>query len=333
MYSTSATIASFAKLAPEEPAPLATDRAPSHPLRVAIRDGLAAAFRTVPPFKGKGRMGLLITRALTDFDNDSECMVTIMMRDRSIMKLDLRSFERLVFFLGNYDAREIALLSRLVQPEGVVLDVGANVGFYSIGLAYRSRAQRIVAFEPVPENFARLAYHVECNALAARVTPVNVALGNRCGHVEMHMTDRGKSSTGNAVLVTETNIADRPPSCRAAMTRLDDYAAENEITSCDLIKVDIEGAELEFLRGAGEFVQRTRPVIFSEYNPAAAAEFAYTFDDLTDLLGSWRYQTFCAPPRRSGPYVQVQDAPDSLVNFFAVPVERRAQVVARLNSR
>jgi FkbM family methyltransferase len=306
--------------------------ATSHPLRIGIRNHLAAAFRTAPPFKGKGRIGLMLTRALTDFDDDTECIVTITMRDRSIMKLDLRSFERSVFFLGNYDVREIATLSRLVGPESVVLDVGANVGFYSVGLARRSRAKRILAFEPVPENFARLQYHVERNGLSARVSPVNVALGNRIGHVEMHMTDRGKSSTGNAVLVTETNLADRPPSCGATMTRLDDYAAENCITSCDLIKVDIEGAELEFLRGAAEFVQRTRPVIFSEYNPAAAAEFAYSFDDLKGLLGSWRYQVFCAVQRR-GPYVEVDSPPDALVNFFAVHADRRDQVLALLNSR
>lgn len=301
------------------------------PLRVWVRDCLAAAFRKVPAFKGKGRIGLMLTRALTDFDSERECMVTIMMRDRSIMKLDLRSFERLVFFLGRYDAREIAALSRIIRPDGVVLDVGANVGFYAVALARTSRSQHIVAFEPVPRNFERLCYHVERNGLADRVTPVNLALGEQIATVEMHMTDQGRSSTGNAVLVTAANAAARPATCGAAMTRLDDYAAENGIVSCDLIKVDIEGAELGFFKGARQFIQRTRPVIFSEYNPAAAIEFGYTFHDLLSLFGSWRYETF-APLRPRGRYVPMRDPPDALTNLFAVPVERSEQVLATLNS-
>jgi FkbM family methyltransferase len=293
----------------------------------SLRDALASVSRAAPHFRGKGRLGLALTSLLSDLDDEQTSIVEISMKDGSRMRLDLRSFERIAFFLGQYDDREIRGLVRLLDPGSVVLDVGANIGFYSISILMRQRSRsdlHIHAFEPVPQNFARLCYHIEANGLRHNITAVNVALGSHAGQICMQMTDRGRTSSGNAVQVASEGNGSLPGQSMAQLTTLDEYAVRHDLATCDLVKVDIEGAELGFLKGGEAFLSRTRPVIFSEYNPASAAEFGYELQDISALVRPWTYRTYL--PTRDGRLEPITGPLNSLTNFFLVPDERFASV-------
>src|SRR5687767_6694951 len=137
-------------------------------MRVTLRNTLAAIARRLPRIRGKARIGARLARLLTNFDSAEESLVTCTMRDRGVMRLDLRSrTEEWSFWTGEYESHAIKLLGGLLRPGDVVLDVGANIGFFSVplGRILRASGGSLHAFEPVESNFKRLSDVIALNDL------------------------------------------------------------------------------------------------------------------------------------------------------------------------
>lgn len=302
-------------------------------MNVLLRDFLAASFRAVPYFKGKSRLSLVMTDWLTRYHVEQDCFVTIKMRDGSLMQLDLRSFEKIAFFSGEYDYGVIQRLASVLKPGSTVLDVGANVGFYTIALGRRlkqlSNHSKLWAFEPVPSNFDRLVGLTALNQLSEVVQPISMALGNQDGEIQLHLADsQTAATTGNAVWLKGAMIDTLVPTCSSQITKLDLFAQKQNIVDCDLIKVDIEGAELEFLKGGANFINQTRPILYSEFNQHWANEFGYEFSDLADLMTSWNYVLYQQFGRRS--FRPIKDSPVGLTNILMVPQEKDSEAASKL---
>jgi FkbM family methyltransferase len=258
-----------------------------------LRDSLAALLRALPPFPRKDRLGRRIMRRLTDFQSDRDCLVTFRMKDGSRMQADLRSnAEWRSFWTGEYEPETMRLLCSFLKPGAVVLDVGANVGFYSIALGRRLQRMsgKLFAIEPVQGNFARLTRMIALNGLQDTVTAVNMALGCGEGEVPLYWEEETGAATGNAMLLVGEDK--RAPNAFARLTRLDTLAQEIPITSCHLIKIDVEGAELDFLRGGSAFLQQHRPIICMEFNAVCMKKFGYTFEDVAALVRPWGYRFY-----------------------------------------
>jgi FkbM family methyltransferase len=157
------------------------------------------------------------------------------------------------------------LVPRILEccPGARCADVGANVGGYT-DLLLASGAGSIFAFEPVPPTFARLA---ERTANLREVTTLNVALGERSGAVDIHVsTDESASTLASrdssmAHEGTEDVIAYKVP-----MMTLDAICFEREL-SFDFVKIDVEGFELEVLRGATRTLRERPPAALQlEFN-------------------------------------------------------------------
>ena len=235
------------------------------------------------------------------------------------MKLDIRSStERWTFWTGFYDRSMISKLISRLPPDPIVLDVGANIGFYSVALGFHlkdSRAQ-VFAFEPVMENYERLRENVALNSLEQTVIPLRVALGSSEGSVVLSReSDRG-ATTGNAVVNHEATPGDTPSSCR--LTTLDCIARELSITNCHLLKMDIEGYEYKLLQGASEFISEHRPLIVLELNSYWMAHFGWSSHDLMILAETMGYRTLFSERGR----VSVSVPPSSgIATAFLVPHE------------
>jgi len=136
------------------------------------------------------------------------------------------------------------LVARLIGRSSVLVDVGANIGVYSVPAA--ASGATVVAYEPVSSTNAQLAANLAPYP-SALVRPV--AVGEVAGHARMHGT--GVGATLNDVRGSEVEVV-----------RLDD----EELPRGDVIilKVDAEGRDIEVLRGAESFVRATQPVILCE---------------------------------------------------------------------
>ncbi len=167
-----------------------------------------------------------------------------------------------VTVLDQYRAR------RYIRPGMVVIDVGANVGAFTL-LASRLVGPhgRVVAIEPVPENAACLRRAISDNGLA-NVTVAQVALGSVEGEITLS-ADPGRLGAASAVF-------DRGPARIAArLATLDSLAEELSLRRVDFIKIDVEGYEPEVLLGA--------PRVLAELTPTVVAA-AYHLPEHRSLL-------------------------------------------------
>ncbi|HEX6372114.1 MAG TPA: FkbM family methyltransferase [Longimicrobium sp.] len=151
---------------------------------------------------------------------------------------------------GTYEREQTRLFEQLLRPGGVVLDVGANVGYYTLlASVLVGEGGAVHAFEPEPRNAGFLRRHVQINRLR-NVTVQQAAVSDRAG------TARFTFGTGSGT----GHLADAG-ALEVRTLRLDDYCAQHAPAPA-AIKIDVEGAEMSVLHGARETLARLRPVIF-----------------------------------------------------------------------
>jgi FkbM family methyltransferase len=306
-------------------------------MRRIIREAASVALRALPPFRGKARLGASLCRLLTDYGNQDDCMVMARMRDGGLMRIDLRSRSEVwAYWTGEYDSAIIARLVACLSHGSVVMDVGANVGFYTVTLGKRLQelGGKLYSIEPVPSNYQRLTEQITLNGMEDTVIPCNLAFGDREGALQFAMESSYGGSTGNAVITTgnayfaNENADETVQRLEAKMVRLDDFAREYDIQACNLIKVDIEGAELMFLRGAESFLKRTRPIIYGEFNAYWMRQFGSTFRDIAQLVESWGYKYYKLEGRSR--FVPVEQPHPGLEDVLLAPVETSRVLLSRM---
>ncbi len=151
-----------------------------------------------------------------------------------------------IMHFGMWELTQLEELARLATARRIdyLLDIGANSGFYTVMFATKNLAERIIAFEPDPGNFARLMANLDANALAGRVEAVPLALGDAASEVTLFegaKYNRGEST----IVVPEQTPQDVKFQVRQA--RFDDLYA---IAGKNLIvKMDVEGYEFHALAG------------------------------------------------------------------------------------
>lgn len=164
---------------------------------------------------------------------------------------------------------ELAWIRReLLRPGDIVADCGANIGFTSAFFAHCvGPTGHVHAFEPLPRNAAAVRRSVELNELA-NVTVVNAAVGSARGTVRL------ATGFGNAVIDAASGTLDVP------VLTLDEHFAD---TRPDFLKIDVEGYELEVLRGARAILAR-RPKVALEIHCASLERPAEDIAAMLDLL-------------------------------------------------
>jgi FkbM family methyltransferase len=297
-----------------------------------LRNSVASFSRSTPYFRGKRRLGNIISRLSTDFTKDLECISTVRMQDGTLMQLDVRSrTEQWPYWTGTYDNDMILKLSNCLRERCIVFDVGAHIGFYSIALGQKLSSLDGVlhAFEPVKSNFDRLTTNISLNGLEKTVLAHNVALGNSEGVIQMSMENTKNAKTGNAVMVKgEISSTYFGSNSTAHLTQLDTFVKEQNIQRCHLIKIDVEGAEVMFLRGGMSFLSQTRPIIYGEFNNYFLPRFGHSFLDVFDIVSPWDYRFF--QQTKLGHFVEIGYPKPNLEHILLTPSETPDSVLNQL---
>lgn len=168
---------------------------------------------------------------------DTEHVLPLVERARLIVS-SRHNFATLAYTCGLWDFAEQAFLLHLLRSDDVFVDIGANVGGYTV-LASAVTGARSIAFEPVLETYMELQRNVRLNDIESLVQCHCCALGETAG-VNRMTSQRGGM---NHIVFSE----DAPGTVEVAVDRLDTVLAG---MSCRLIKLDTEGYELSILRGA-----------------------------------------------------------------------------------
>lgn len=167
---------------------------------------------------------------------------------------------------GVYEPSETAFVAATLKPGDVFLDIGANIGWFTIlAASIVGPTGRVLAFEPRPNSCARLAMSVAENGYT-NVEVAAVAVGDMPGRLTVAALISARNPGGTWSLATtalDTGLREGHERFEVDVVRIDDLALDR----CDLIKIDIEGAEKPALTGAAETIRRLRPLILTEINP------------------------------------------------------------------
>jgi FkbM family methyltransferase len=174
---------------------------------------------------------------------------------------------------GGFESGLTRLFRHLLSSTRLVFDVGANVGYYTLMAASVVEGHgEVHAFEPVPHVFDNLLGNAKLNQF--RCLRLNqCALADVDGEAPLFIPDNAAWS--NASLVSGYAPAQR--SIRTRVLRFDTYCLSQNVERVDLIKIDVEGAELAVLRGMGSLLHAWRPDIVLEVLAPFAAELDQFF--------------------------------------------------------
>jgi FkbM family methyltransferase len=156
------------------------------------------------------------------------------------------------------EAHNLAALREHVRPDAWIIDVGANIGFFTVIFGGWLTQGKVLALEPEPENFRRLQAMVKRRRLEPRVDARQVAAADRNGR-------------GHLMLSQESHADHRLGESGLAITvaTLDSLWIELERRPVGLIKIDVQGAEYQVLCGATALVDTCRPALFVEIDGSA----------------------------------------------------------------
>lgn len=180
-----------------------------------------------------------------------------------------RAYERRYIESALHVLERDGYLPAATSSDGVLLDVGANIGMICIALLARGRFARAVAVEPSPRNLRLLHHNVEQNGLRDRITVVPCALSSANGELELELSEY--NSGDNRIRHDASGGAwheDRREVVKVPVRTLDAVLAEHAIEARDvsLAWVDIQGHEGRFLEGARATLAAGVPVV-SEFWP------------------------------------------------------------------
>jgi len=226
---------------------------------------LYPVFRRID-FRGKGRL-----RAHLPVPQEGRPLVRFPGGVR--LRLDLRESLQRDFYIGLYDQRELRLVAQYLQDGGDFVDVGAHVGMYAVRGAVELRGRgHVLAFEPNPNARAQLVENLALNGCNnAIVVPAAATAG--AGRAELHVPasdDPSFSSLEGGRFAEGESLA-------VDTVTLDDVVPEHGLRPA-VVKIDVEGGELDVLRGAVRVIADARPVLLVEVSEGTGRDVERLLD-------------------------------------------------------
>jgi FkbM family methyltransferase len=213
------------------------------------------------------------------------------------LKLNLSSGSVLAesLYVGSgFEDRELRCMLSNAGPGMTVFDIGANIGLYSILLGRAVGASgRVWGFEPYPPVASYFKQNIIANSLG-NVTMVDRAVSDREGNADFYVFDDGQD------VYNSLGAAERPAEglrstkrIKVPVTCLDTFAAEAGISSIDLLKVDVEGAEEKVLRGGQHLLKQSKGVlVLVEAYPPSAEQCECSVPRMVEMMTNWGFSAF-----------------------------------------
>jgi FkbM family methyltransferase len=190
-------------------------------------------------------------------------------------------------FLGLYEGTDVRFFQQLLRPGLVVVDVGANIGIYTaVAASHIGSDGQVHSFEPLGEAQDNLRRTIQLNSFR-NVTVHPCAVSDQPGkaHLSRNLFNRGDNSIfgkGNEVEVTVSTLDAELPDAHV-----------------DIIKMDVQGAELHALRGGVQLLKRCQPLVFMELDPEKLLQAKVTPDQIHHFFNDLGYAQAKLPQKIS----------------------------------
>jgi FkbM family methyltransferase len=194
---------------------------------------------------------------------------------------------------GVYEKTNVDILLTLARPDTYYFDVGANIGLMSLPVLWHVPTCQVVSIEPSPATAPFLERTAAASSFASRWTVVTDALGSTSGSVDFHAAtagmdafdgfyDTGRSGVPSAVV-------------KVPMTTLDRVWDGLGRPPVSILKIDVEGAELEVLQGGETCIAAEKPFVLLEWNAGNADAAGRTSADLLNAARDLDYGVYSLP--------------------------------------
>lgn len=208
--------------------------------------------------------------------------------------LDLREgFEFSIFAFGGIELETMRAYRRLVRSGDVVLDLGANIGAHALPLAALvGDCGPVYSFEASDHAFQRQLDNIALNPqLSDRITPTQALLVSDSGAGKPEgIPSSWPLEQDSGAAVHPVHLGKYHSVSRARALRLDDWMEENQIERIDFVKLDVDGYEIDVLRGGRELFARHRPLLLMEFMPYIFPERGQSFAELLEVLVAMDYR-------------------------------------------
>ena len=189
---------------------------------------------------------------------------------------------------GYWEPYLMRVMQNRIAPDFVCLDIGANIGIFTLLMSGLAPAGHVFAFEPSTQNMSYLRQNLALNHVQ-NATPLRNALWDQPGQIELFYIDE---LAGCSFIDTTADDSSGLKKIRSTVVqdwmgeielhcvrdpveglRLDDWAAGAGLKRLDFIKMDAEGAEIAILNGARETIRRYRPTLVAEFNAVSLTQY------------------------------------------------------------
>jgi FkbM family methyltransferase len=221
---------------------------------------------------------------------------------------------------NDYDKTEIGIVLRLLNDGDIFFDIGANIGLYSLLVAKQKPDCKILSFEPMPVTFANLKSNIALNNLD-NIQAFPIALWKENEQLKFHFT---KSSTPSSSVA---KLYDDAEEIIVDGVKLDDFFARNYFDKIDLMKIDVEGAELMALQGAKEMLKRFSPIVFAELFRGWSEKLGYNHNQTLSYMKQLGY---CCFELRENFLLPFEEMTEETIgyNFFFLHTEKHRGIIS-----
>ena len=215
--------------------------------------------------------------------------VEVQTKDRGKMVLDLDDEMQFPVYYNIFEAQYDKVVGTLLLGADVTIDVGGNIGQYALLFSYHSN--KVYTFEPMPKMIDRLRKHIAINHLQNKIILVPKALSNKKDILKFALPKTANSGTASTILGRKANLDEI---IEVEAITFDEFFQEEKITGrIDLIKMDIEGAELFALQGMKRLLNSgVKPVFIIEINDEMMSLAGYSQTDIQSFLADFGYKAF-----------------------------------------
>ncbi|WP_034161005.1 FkbM family methyltransferase [Sphingomonas sp. ERG5] len=185
-----------------------------------------------------------------------------------------------IAFKGEYEAELSNRIAALAKGGGLFVDIGANMGYFSLLWAAARADNRVIAFEASPNVFKRLAGNVAANGMGDRIDAHAKAALDQTGEITFAVGPDEQTGWGGLAVEGSKGLT-------VPAVRLDDIVGDRRVA---VMKIDVEGADSLVLRGCERLLrEKLIDCIFYESNRARMTELGVNNDDAEQFLASVGY--------------------------------------------
>ena len=189
---------------------------------------------------------------------------------------------------GNKHNNFFPIYLRLSKECKYFFDIGAHIGIVTLAISKSIRNNGVIfAFEPSKVNLHFLKYHITCNNLK-NIRIVDKLVSSSTNEKSIFYESKEASGMNSIISLNKKKITERTI---VESTTLDIFCDSNNVYP-DIIKVDIEGSEIEMLMGAQTILKKHKPLIFLSYHPYHINKLGYQNTSIFDILKKLNYRVY-----------------------------------------